>query len=177
MRFMTNSAPDRTEAAEYYFTYIDKVSQGDIVEILRQQALDVRPLFDGISEEQSLHRYAPDKWTMREVLSHLNDTERLFVFRALWFARGFDTPLPSFDQNIAIASSGAEARGWQSHVEEFHAVRSATIAFFHSLPDEAWRRRGVASGNPFTVRALAYICAGHVTHHVQILRERYLLTA
>jgi hypothetical protein len=171
---MTQSAPDRTEAAEYYFTYIDKVGQGDIVETLKQQRLDVRALLAGISEEQSLHRYAPDKWTVREVVSHLNDTERLFVFRALWFARGFDTPLPSFDQNVAIASAGAPSRGWRSLVEEFDAIRSATIAFFDHLPDDAWGRRGIASGNPFTVRALAYIGAGHVTHHVKILRERYL---
>jgi len=171
---MTQSAPDRTEAAEYYFTYIDKVGEGDIVEILKQQRLDVRALLAGISEEQSLHRYAPDKWTVREVVSHLNDTERLFVFRALWFARGFDTPLPSFDQNVAIASAGAQSRDWRSLVEEFDAIRSATIAFFDHLPDDAWGRRGIASGNPFTVRALAYIGAGHVTHHVKILRERYL---
>jgi hypothetical protein len=171
---MTQSAPDRTEAAEYYFTYIDKVGQGDIVETLKQQRLDVRALLAGISEEQSLHRYAPDKWTVREVVSHLNDTERLFVFRALWFARGFDTPLPSFDQNVAIASAGAQSRDWRSLVEEFDAIRSATIAFFDHLPDDAWGRRGIASGNPFTVRALAYIGAGHVTHHVKILRERYL---
>lgn len=173
---MTSSAPDRTEAAEYYFTYIDQVGQGDIVEILRQQEPKVHTLFDGVSEERSLHRYAPDKWTIREVVSHLNDTERLFAFRALWFARGFDTPLPSFDQDVAIASAGADARDWRSHIEEFHAVRSATIALFHNLPDAAWGRRGVASGNPFTVRALAYMCAGHVTHHVKILSQRYLVT-
>jgi hypothetical protein len=173
---MTQSAPDRTEAAEYYFTYIDKVGQGDIVEILKQQRPDMRALLGGISEEQSLHRYAPDKWTVREVVSHLNDTERLFVFRALWFARGFDTPLPSFDQNVALASAGAQSRDWRSLVEEFDAIRSATIPFFAHLPDDAWGRRGIASGNPFTVRALAYICAGHVTHHVKILRERYLAT-
>jgi len=173
---MTKSAPDRTEAAEYYFNYIDQVGHGDIVEILMKQGREGSALFDGISEEQSLHRYAPEKWTVREVLSHLNDTERLFVGRAFWFARGFDTPLPSFDQNVAIAASGANARNWRSHVEEFQAVRSATIAFFDNLPDDAWGRRGVASDNPFTVRALAYICAGHVTHHVKILQDRYLLT-
>jgi hypothetical protein len=172
---MTNmTAPDRTEAAEYYFTYIDQVPGGDICEILRVQLPETVTLLNGISEEQSLHRYAPEKWSIRQVVSHLNDTERLFVFRALWFARGFDSPLPSFDQNIAIATAAADDRPWSSHVEEFRAVRSATAAFFEHLPADAWGRRGVASGNPFTVRALAYISAGHVAHHLKILRERYL---
>lgn len=172
---MTNiTAPDRTEAVEYYFTYIDQVPGGDICDILRAQLPETVTLLNGISEEQSLHRYAPEKWSIRQVLSHLNDTERLFVFRALWFARGFDSPLPSFDQHIAIATAGADDRPWSSHLEEFRAVRSATVGFFQDLPADAWSRRGIASGNPFTVRALAYISAGHVAHHVKILRERYL---
>jgi hypothetical protein len=165
--------PDRTEAADYYFTYIDQVPDGDICEILRAQSAGVLNLFELISEDQSLHRYAPDKWSIREVLSHLNDGERLFVFRAFWFARRFDTPLPSFDQNVAVATAGANERSWRSHVEEFHAIREATLTFFQTLPDDAWGRRGIASDNPFSVRALAYIAAGHVAHHVRILREAY----
>lgn len=170
----TTTAPDRTEAAEYYFTYIDQVEAGDIGRILQAQLTETLALLDGISEEQSLVRYAPDKWSIREVVSHLNDTERLFVFRALWFARGFDSPLPSFDQNIAISTAGAHERPWRSLVKEFEVVRAATLAFFQNLPADAWTRRGIASGNPFTVRALAYLAAGHVTHHTKILRERYL---
>ena len=171
---MIAAAPDRTEAAEYYFTYINQVGEGDIRDILRAQLPETMDLLRGISEERSRHKYAPDKWTIRQVVSHINDTERLFVFRALWFARGFDTSLPSFDQNIAIATAEADERPFSSHVEEFGAVRAATLAFFNNLPAEAWTRRGIASDNPFTVRALAYIAAGHVTHHVRILRERYL---
>lgn len=172
---MTNmTAPDRTEAAEYYFTYIDQVPGGDICDILRAQLPETVTLLNGISEQHSLHRYAPEKWSIRQVVSHLNDTERLFVFRALWFARGFDSPLPSFDQHIAIATAGADDRPWSSHVKEFRAVRSATVTFFEDLPADAWSRRGIASGNPFTVRALAFISAGHVAHHLKILRERYL---
>ena len=167
--------PDRSEAAEYYFTYIEKVPAGDILEVLESQRVEMIELCERISEEQSRHRYAPDKWSIREVLSHVNDCERLFVFRAMWFARGFDSALPSFDQNVAITAAGADARTWQSHVDEFTAVRAATQALFGTLPAEAWTRAGVASGNPFTVRALAYITAGHVTHHAGILRERYLL--
>lgn len=166
--------PDRTEAAAYYFTYIDQVGAGGICDILEAQATEVLALLRRISDARSLHRYAPDKWTIREVLSHINDCERLFVFRAMWFARGFDTPLPSFDQNVAIAAAGADARSWSSHVDEFRTIRASTLAFFRNLPDDAWMRRGIASGNPFTVRALAYIAAGHVTHHERILRERYL---
>jgi hypothetical protein len=169
-----NAAPDRTEAAEYYFTYIDKVAGGNICDILDAQSGETLALLGGISEEQSLHRYAPDKWSIRQVVSHINDTERAFVFRALWFARGFDTPLPSFDQNVAIAGADADARLLRSHADEFRAVRAATLVLFRNLPAEAWMKRGVASGNPFTVRALAYISAGHVAHHNAILREKYL---
>jgi hypothetical protein len=165
--------PDRSEAADYYFTYIDKVGQGDIRDIIDAQAGETVALFEGISEERSLHRYAPGKWSIREVLSHLNDCERMFVFRAFWFARGFDTPLPSFDQNVAIDTAGADARSLRSHIDEFTAVRAATRSFFRQLPEAAWARRGVASGNPFTVRALAYVTAGHVAHHAALLNERY----
>jgi hypothetical protein len=174
MTVMTASRPDRSEAAEYYFTYINQVPDGNIVEILDRQLPETIAFLEGIPEVRTLYRYAPDKWSIREVVSHINDCERLFVFRAFWFARGFDTPLPSFDQNVAIAGAGADARSWQSHLQELRGVRASTLEFFRSVPDDAWMRRGVASGNPFTVRALAYITAGHVFHHTRILRERYL---
>jgi hypothetical protein len=170
-----STIPDRSEAAEYYFTYIDQVAEGDICKTLESQSVETLALLHGIPEETSLRRYAPEKWSIRQVVSHLNDTERLFVFRALWFARGFDSALPSFDQNIAISSASADERSWSSHVEEFGAVRAASLAFFQSLPAFAWSRGGIASENRFTVRALAYIAAGHVTHHTNILRTRYLL--
>lgn len=169
-----NSFPDRTEAAEYYFTYIDQVPAGDICSILRSQLPQTISLLQTIQDEQSLFRYAQDKWSIRQLVGHINDCERLFVSRAFWFARGFDTPLPSFDQNIAVAAAGADEQRWSSHIEDFRAVRQATLSFFDTLPAEAWGRRGIASGNPFTVRALAYIAAGHVTHHTAILRTRYL---
>jgi hypothetical protein len=166
--------PEATEAAEYYFTYINQVPAGDIREVLASQATDVLPLLEGISEEQSTTRYAPDKWTIRQVLSHINDCERLFTFRALWFARALDSEMPSFDQNVAIASAGADDRTWASHLEEFKAIRHATMAFFKELPEDAWSRQGVASGKSVTVRALAFIAAGHVAHHARLLREKYL---
>jgi DinB superfamily len=166
--------PVRSEAAEYYFTYIDKVPDGDIRRILETQSRELPALLESIPENRSELRYAPDKWSIREVVCHLNDCERLFVFRAFWFARGFTTPLPSFDQNVAIREAGADQRTWTSHIDEFRAVRAATVAFFATLPADAWNRRGIASDNPFSVRALAYITAGHVVHHIGLLKERYL---
>lgn len=168
------TGPDRTEAAEYYFTYIDKVPSGDICRILDAQLPETVAFLRGISETQSLHRYAPGKWSIRQAVSHVNDAERLFVFRAFWFARGFDAALPSFDQDVAASTAGADDRPWSSHIDEFSAIRAASVTFFRSLPPEAWTRRGMASGNPFSVRALAYIVAGHVAHHEGILRSRYL---
>jgi uncharacterized damage-inducible protein DinB len=166
--------PARREAAPYYFTYIDQVSSPDIVGALEAQLEEAPAFFRGITEEKSLHRYAPDKWSIRQVLNHVNDTERLFLSRAFWFARNFDSPLPSFDQNICANAAAADDFSWASHVEEFRTIRLATLAFFRKLPEKAWMRSGIASGNPFTVRALAYITAGHVTHHTAIIRDKYL---
>ena len=166
--------PLASEAAPYYFTYIDRIAGHDIVDVLERQAEELPSFLGAISEERSLYRYAPDKWSIRESWNHVNDCERLFESRAFWFARGFDTPLPSFDQNVAVASAQPDAISWAAHVEEFRVVRLATLAFFRNLPAEAWSRTGVASGNPFTVRALAYVMAGHVAHHHAILEERYL---
>ena len=172
-----NTRPDRSEAADYYFTYIDQVGEGDIRAILDDQLAQTVAFLRDITDDLSLHRYAPDKWSIRQAVSHVNDTERVFVFRAFWFARGFDSPLPSFDQNTAASTAGADERSWSSHIEEFQAIRSATMTLFRSLPADAWMRRGVASGYSVSVRALAYITAGHVTHHLKVLRERYLPTA
>src|ERR1051326_961333 len=105
---------------------------------------------------------------------HVNDGERLFLSRAFWFARGFNDALPSFEQDVAVAHAHANDTSWAKLVEEFKTVRAATISFFDTLPAEAWSRSGVASDNPVTVRALAYIMAGHLTHHVNVLSERYL---
>ena len=166
--------PDRTEAAPYYFTYIDLIHSADILAVLATQLDETLPFLRGISEEHSLHAYAPGKWTIRQVLSHINDTERVFQCRAFWFARGFDSPLPSFDQNTCAAAARANDLSWATHIDEFRTVRSATLSFFQNLPAEAWMRSGVASDNPFSVRALAYMAAGHLVHHTAILQERYL---
>jgi len=166
--------PLEAEAAPYYFTYINQVVGDDITAIIESQLDESLDFFGRISSEASLHRYAPEKWSIREVLNHVNDTERAFAFRALWFARGFGTPLPSYDQNIAAAGAAADGISWPAHIEEFRRVRLSTISLLRNLPPEAWMRSGIASDNPFTVRAMAFIIAGHVAHHVAILRERYL---
>jgi hypothetical protein len=168
------SVIQRDEAALYYFNYIDKVPTGDIVDILGQQLEDFSNFLNTISEEKSMYRYEPGKWTIREVLSHSHHPERLFLSRAFWFARGFDSPLPSFNQEVAIAAAAANDHDWTSHVEEFRTIRQSTLSFFRHLPSDAWHRRGIASDAPFTVRALAYILAGHIIHHRQIVESRYL---
>ncbi|HUJ32975.1 MAG TPA: DinB family protein [Candidatus Acidoferrum sp.] len=166
--------PERSEAAPYYFTYIDRVTNPDIEGELEIQLHDSLAFFRGISEEKSLHRYAPDKWSIRQVLNHINDTERVFTFRALWFARDFETAMPSFDQDTASRAADADENSWASHIEEFRAIRLGTIALFRGLPAEAWARTGIASDNPVSVRALAYIIAGHLAHHRALLETRYL---
>ncbi len=168
------SRPQATEAAPYYLTYIDRVSGDNIVDVMKLQLDDTAEIFAGISEEKSLHRYAPDKWSIRQVINHLNDTERVFAFRAMWFARGFSDPLPSFDQTISATAARADDYSWASHVQEFQKIRQATLALLRNLPAEAWLRSGIASGNSVTVNALGYIIAGHVAHHLAIVQQRYL---
>ena len=166
--------PQRTEAAPYYFTYIDRITSPDVLSVLESQLDPALEFLRAISEEKSLTRYAPGKWTIRQLLGHINDSERMFVFRAMWFARGFDTSLPSFEQEIAVAEAQSDTISWARHMQEFGEIRRATLSFFRNLPPEAWSRTGTASENTFTVRALAYIAAGHLDHHVTILRERYI---
>jgi hypothetical protein len=166
--------PDSTEAGSYYFTYINQVPGDDALPVIEQQLDTVVTLCSALSEEKSSSRYAPEKWSIRQVLNHVTDTERAFAFRALWFARGFSAPLPSYDQDVAAAGAEADAIAWADHIEEFRRVRLATISLFRNLPRDAWMRTGIASDNQFTVRAMAFITAGHVEHHLKILRERYL---
>lgn len=166
--------PEPGEAAAYYSTYIDRIASPDILGVLDAQCAEILPLLHGISEERSRFRYEENKWSIREMWGHVNDAERVFLYRALWFARGFDSALPSFEQEMAVRAAGAHAIAWAEHIEEFRSVRSTTLAFFRHLTADAWNRTGVASGNAVSVRALAYIIAGHVAHHCAILEQRYL---
>lgn len=166
--------PARNEAASYYYKYIDRIPSGDIMRVLETQLQELPLFFRNISEQKSLHRYAPEKWSIRQVLSHINDSERVFLFRAFWFARAFPTSLPSFDQNVAMDAADANEISWARHIEEFVTIREATLSFFRNLPQAARARTGVASDNSFTVRSLAYIIAGHAVHHTGIIQQQYL---
>jgi DinB superfamily len=145
--------PQTAEAAPYYFAYINQVTGDDPLAALDNQLEESHALFSAISEEKSLHRYAPDKWSIRQVLNHVTDSERAFAFRALSFARGLESPLPSYDQNVAASSAEADRVSWAAHVEEFQRVRLSTISLFRNMPSQAWARSGIASDNRFTVRA------------------------
>lgn len=168
--------PESNEAAPFYSTYINRVSGDDAMGTLENQRQESLAFFSGISEEKSLCRYSPEKWSIRQVLNHVSDTERAFAFRTLWFARGFESALPSYDQEVAAEGAQADRVSWPAHVEEFRRVRLATISLFENMPPEAWMRSGIASDNRFTVRAMAFIIAGHFAHHVAVLGERYLQT-
>jgi hypothetical protein len=170
---MNRSIPSREEAADYYFRYIDLVSETDVVGVLERQLPETLAFLGGISDEKSKHRYGPDKWSIRQLVSHVCDTERVMVFRAFWFGRGFTSSLPSFDEKPSAERAKADDLPWASLLDEIQAIRLSTLAFFRNLPDEAWDRGGEASGNRFTVRALAYIVAGHLVHHETVLKERY----
>ena len=169
--------PEANEFASYYSLYTDRITSDDVVAVLETQLTETVDFLTQISEENSRHRYAPDKWSMRQLLNHVNDTERVFLYRALWFGRGFSDELPSYDQEIAAAGANADDYSWASHVNDFRAVREATISFFRNLPADGWARSGVASGNQVTVRALAYIIAGHLAHHIAVLKEKYLTSS
>ncbi|BDC51189.1 hypothetical protein F183_A35050 [Bryobacterales bacterium F-183] len=137
-----------------------------------QTAATLREL-QGVSEEQSLYRYAPGKWSLRESWLHVVDTERIFTYRMLRFARKDPTDLSSFDQDVFIGPSEADSRNWASIVEEWQAVRGATLQLFRNLPAAAWGNAGTVGGNTMSARGMAYATAGHELHHVKLLQERY----
>jgi hypothetical protein len=167
--------PQASEAREVLFTrYINRVPGDDIVSTLQQQMEQAASFLGIISEERSLHRYAPEKWTIREVLNHISDTERAFAYRMLWFSRGFETPLEGFDQERSVPAAEANFVTWEDLVADFAAVRAATLTLLRTMPHAGWQRAGVASGNPVSVRALAFLCAGHADHHLAMVKERYL---
>ncbi len=169
-----SSRPAASEYAAYYGKYIALVPEGEYIGNLQDIATNTHSLLTSISEEKSLHRYAPGKWSIRESWLHVSDTERIMCYRALRIARGDQKELAGFDQDPYVANSAADSRSWRSIVEEYFAVRQASLALFRNLPADAWMRTGTASGNPWTVRALAYTVAGHDLHHRKILREKYL---
>lgn len=166
--------PGEGEHAPYYGKYVALVPAGDIVAILREQAQATLELLRHVPESAADHAYAAGKWSIKEVIGHLADAERVFAYRALRFARADATPLPGFDENAWMPPAHYGARALAHVVAEFAAVRAATIALLDGIPEEAWTRRGEANGQQVSVRALATIIAGHELHHRAILVERYL---
>ena len=166
--------PATDEYAPYYSKYTSLVPDGDVVTTLEQQLAATLVLLRGLPEEQGNHRYAPEKWSVKELVGHVIDTERIFAYRALRIARGDQTPLPGFEQDGYITNGNFDLRQLADLSSEFETVRQSTLFLLRHLSDEAWLRRGVASENEVTVRALAHIMAGHELHHLEILRSRYL---
>lgn len=166
--------PATTEYAPYYQTYLKKVPDGDIIQILAQQMEETRALIKTLPPGKADFRYAPGKWSVKEVIGHMVDTERVFAYRALCFSRNEKTHLPSFEQNDYVENANFAQRTLEDIAEEFRLVRQANIILFRSFDEEIKMRRGIASGVELTVRAIMYIIAGHELHHRGILEERYL---
>ena len=166
------ATPAADEYAAYYAKYVALV-EGDALDALRGLATSTPALLLGASEAQAAFRYAPGKWSVRQVVGHLIDVERVFAYRALRIARADVTPLPGFSEDAWAESSGADARTLADLVAEYRAVRGATLALFESFDDAASLRRGTANGHPISVRALPFLIAGHERAHVAMLRERY----
>jgi len=166
--------PDASEHAPYYGRYIALVNAGDILAALTQQAPETQALFSGFSDAEQDYRYAPDKWSVKEVLGHVIDTERVFAYRALRIARNDRTPLPGFEQDDYVRYGAFAELRLADMLEEFACVRRASLFLFRPLSREAWMRRGIADQKEISVRALAYIIAGHELHHRQVLKEKYL---
>jgi len=171
----TIERPQATEHAEYYGRYVAKVPENaDLVSLLRDQAMDTVTMLQGLTPKQADFAYAPGKWTIKQVIGHIVDAERIFVYRALRFARSDKTDLASFDENAYVENANFNERTLADLLEEFQVVRSATIHFAKTLDAESLTRVGIASKHPITVRALLYIVAGHERHHVELFREKYL---
>jgi hypothetical protein len=174
MKSIPCKRPATSEYAPYYGTYVNRVPEGDICQILEGQLAKTQALLTKAGESRASHRYAPEKWSIREVIGHVIDTERIFACRALCFARADKNPLPGFDQDLYVRFANFEARTLSDLVTEFDLVRKSSVTLFRSFAEDVWERRGTANKVEFTVRSIPYIMAGHELHHVSILKERYL---
>lgn len=166
--------PQDDEYADDYREYVDLASEEDLLGSLSTQIEDTLALIEPLGDEGALKRYAPEKWSVKEVLGHLIDSERAFATRAMWFARGLRGPLASFDQEAFVAGAHFDGRSLESLASEWRLLRKANVTLFESLEPSAWDRRGIASDAECSVRAIAWIIAGHELHHRQVLREKYL---
>ena len=168
-------APEADEYAPFYAGYVALARERDPVGVLKRQVPVLRSVCTGMVEEEGLSRYAPGKWTIKEVLGHLADTERVLSYRLFRISRGDPTPLSGFDENAYVEAAQSNQRSVRSLMAELESVRASTLRLIEAIPAEAWARRGVANDAPISVRALIYVLTGHVEHHFGILRERYRL--
>lgn len=166
--------PDKSEYPEYYGKYMEKAPEGDILEALSRQMGEVKALLETIGEARGDYRYAPGKWSVKEVVGHLIDTERVFAYRALRFGRGDPTPLPGFDQDEYVARAGFATRALSDLAAELEAVRAASLTLFRSWDEAAAAGGGTANQIRISARSIPYILAGHERHHLSVLKERYL---
>jgi len=166
--------PQASEYNPFYEPYVSKLPDEDLYIVLEHQLTAVADFFSTIPDDKIDHRYAPGKWSVKEVFNHLNDAERVFSYRALSIVRGHDVELPGMDQNIYQENSRMETRSMDSLVDEFRAIRTATLALLQNVTEEESMREGIASGSRITVRALAALTAGHYAHHIMIIKEKYL---
>lgn len=170
----TYDRPDASEYAAFYAGYIARVPDGDLLRTLTQQGEDTMALLSAAPASKGSFAYAPGKWTLKDVIGHIADAERVFAYRALWIGRGDQTPLPGFDEGDWVSNAGCAERTLADLLGELRAVRAGTLALLRHLPAEATTRRGVANNIEVSVRALAWIIAGHERHHLGIIRERYV---
>jgi hypothetical protein len=168
------TTPETNEYASYFGKYVSLVNSDDIVATLEKQNQQTIEFLTGLGEGKGEYRYAPEKWTVKEVVGHITDTERIFAYRALRIGRGDKTPLPGFDQDVFAANVDYSAISLSDLSAEFSAVRRANLLLFRGFNQDAWLRRGVASDNELSARAAAYIIAGHELYHLDILKTRYL---
>lgn len=166
--------PDAKEYDTYYDRYISLITEPDLIAVLDGQPAQLRSLLGGLSEEKGTLAYAEGKWTIKEVISHLIDGERIFAYRILRISRGDETPIEGFEQDGYIENSRANKRDFDDLLNEFTLERQANLHMLKNLRDDGWQRMGTASEKPVSARALGYIMAGHIRHHINILKERYL---
>ncbi len=166
--------PEQGEYGSFNKGYVDAAPEGDVLDVLREQGRELVGILSSVDEPQSLFRYAPGKWSIKELVGHLADAERVWTYRAMRIARGDKTPLPGYEQDDFVANASFDEKPYTLLVEDLVAARAATISFFETVSAEESVRAGTASDAPVSVRALAHIIAGHERHHIGVLRERYL---
>lgn len=166
--------PLQGEYAEGYATYLAEAPEGDPLKLLQAQVEELSALYSGLSEAQGAYRYAPGKWSLKDLLQHLSDSERIFAYRCLRIGRGDATPLPGFDENAFAISAKAEERSTADLLADFRSARGASLELFRSLSDKAWAQQGTSNGRNLTARCVPYICLGHAAHHIAVIRDRYL---